>query len=666
MKHLTIIAFILLLCWQPKTISQTCLPEGITFTTQAQIDGFQVNHPNCTEIEGFVQIIGPNIDNLNGLSVLSAIGGHLVINETTMNNLSGLENLTTVGGVVSIYETTLTDLIGLHNITTIGGNLRVEANESLPNLNGLSSLSSIGGSFNIYSNNLYNLIGIDKLTIIEGNLDIKDNNLNSLSGLDSLEMIGGSLILEWNGELNNLQGLGSLTSIDGNMGVRYNTSLKNFEGMSNLHTIGNRLYVEDNISLINFEGFNNVTSIGDFVIIEQYGGTALNSLSGLNNLKSVGGDFEIKHIESLHDLSGLDSLTTVEGAIEIWYCDELTSLEGLNSLINAGIYVHKCPKVNSLSGLENLEQSDVFQLSEIDSLSNLLGLNSLRLVNFLRLYGLPQIVDLSGLENLDTIHNLHIDGNESLLSLEGLSFENSTVGILSIGSNNVLNDISNLEALQYAHYSCSITNNHELQDLSALHNLDSVGSLTIANNRRLVTLEHLSNITTLHEGWFYIVGNDSLTSLSGLDNIDPTSILVLKIKDNPLLTACDINSVCDYLLIPNAFVEIHDNTVGCNSQAEVEDACTVEISEPLLNSMLSSYPNPFTTSTSIEYELTEPSNTQLTIYNAIGEVVYQAEDRIMSQGKHSFVWSADRLPEGIYYAVLRSEYGVSVVKMVKQ
>jgi len=58
--------------------SQPCLPEGITFTTQAQIDSFQINYPNCTEIEGNIDIgdwEGTDIDNLNALSVLTSIGG---------------------------------------------------------------------------------------------------------------------------------------------------------------------------------------------------------------------------------------------------------------------------------------------------------------------------------------------------------------------------------------------------------------------------------------------------------------------------------------------------------------------------------------------------------------------------------------------------------------
>ena len=57
--------------------AQPCLPEGITFNTQAQIDNFQTNYPNCTEIEGGVQITGDDITNLDGLSVITSIGEYL-------------------------------------------------------------------------------------------------------------------------------------------------------------------------------------------------------------------------------------------------------------------------------------------------------------------------------------------------------------------------------------------------------------------------------------------------------------------------------------------------------------------------------------------------------------------------------------------------------------
>ena len=58
---------------------ESCLPNGITFETQAGIDNFQSNFPECTEIEGDVLIRGDDITNLTGLNVLTAIGGDISI-----------------------------------------------------------------------------------------------------------------------------------------------------------------------------------------------------------------------------------------------------------------------------------------------------------------------------------------------------------------------------------------------------------------------------------------------------------------------------------------------------------------------------------------------------------------------------------------------------------
>jgi len=78
----------------------TCLPEGIWFCTQAHIDNFQTNYPDCTEIEGDVSInSGSDITNLNGLIVLTSIGGYLnICCNTSLTSLTGLEGLTSIGG----------------------------------------------------------------------------------------------------------------------------------------------------------------------------------------------------------------------------------------------------------------------------------------------------------------------------------------------------------------------------------------------------------------------------------------------------------------------------------------------------------------------------------------------------------------------------------------
>jgi len=287
-------------------------------------------------------------------------------------------------------------------------------------------------------------------------------------------------------------------------------------------------------------------------------------------------------------------------------------------------------------------------------------------------YGNPQLTDISGLENITSVGGrLYISNNHLLSTLSSLNISylgggGSYNSGLVIMENISLTNLNGLEGITNANNGVLISENSQLINLQGLHNLTSAGGyLRIFHNNSLMSIAELSNLTTIG-GKLIIDDNQNLTSLVGLENIDPSSITDLTLEDNPLLTTCEVQSICDYLISPNGTVVIHDNNLGCNNQAQVEEACTVGIPDQRSDHQLSAYPNPFTTSTTIEYELTEPSNIQLTIYNAIGKEVYRAEDRMMPQGKHSFIWCPEGLPEGMYYAVLRSEEGVNVMKMVKQ
>jgi len=198
---------------------QSCLPEGILFTTQSQIDSFPINYPNCTEIEGFVHIWTEEISNLNGLSVITSIDSNLVITETNLIDLAGLENLTHLGGDLSLYY-----------------------NDYINDLSGINNLSSVNGSLRIVINSLSSLNGLNNLTDVEGFVKVQGNGVQNLIGLDSLTTIGGAFYIEGNNSLINLIGVENLSTIGGNLVVVGNNSLLNFEGISNLSTIGNRLY----------------------------------------------------------------------------------------------------------------------------------------------------------------------------------------------------------------------------------------------------------------------------------------------------------------------------------------------------------------------------------------------------------------------------------------
>jgi hypothetical protein len=150
-------------------LSQGCLPEGITFTTQEQIDNFQANYPGCTEIIGNIIIgdFGNNITNLNSLSVLTSIDGNLSIYLCdSLIDLTGLEGLNYIGGSLNIGNVTyggnlnLSSFSGLNNLTYIGGGLGIISNKSITYLSGLDNLYWIGFGLGIFSNNqLSNLTG---------------------------------------------------------------------------------------------------------------------------------------------------------------------------------------------------------------------------------------------------------------------------------------------------------------------------------------------------------------------------------------------------------------------------------------------------------------------------------------------------------------------------
>ena len=130
-----LILFMWLLVYQ-EGLPQPCLPEGITFTTQTQIDNFKNNHPDCTEIEGNVLISGNNITNFYALNEIVSIGGDLTIqNNNQLVNITGFDHLYHIDGSLTIKNNSyLRKLTGLNNIMSIGGTLRISNNQLLTSL----------------------------------------------------------------------------------------------------------------------------------------------------------------------------------------------------------------------------------------------------------------------------------------------------------------------------------------------------------------------------------------------------------------------------------------------------------------------------------------------------------------------------------------------------
>jgi len=706
MKKLTL-TLLILFFFQLTVSAQPCLPEGITFTFQMQIDNFQINYPNCTEIEGDVIISGLGITNLHGLDVLTSVGGNLYIGKASapgggnphLTNLAGLDNMTSVNGSLQIFDNdSLQSLSGLNSLEYIGGFLDISDNGSLTNLDGLGNLSSTDGLIILLNNSLIslddlglldslnsglavanntsltNLMGLENIIYL-GRLTIEGTSLSSLNGLENLVSIGGDIDIFNNVILNNLSALDGVTSIGGHFWIEGNETLTSLSGLDNIDagTI-TTLLVRENPSLSTCE----VQSVCEYIVAPSGGIEIENNAPGCNNIQEVieacyinpclpEGITFTTQAEIDNFQTNYPNCTEIEGHVGI-SGDDITNLNGLNVLISIGgfLWIEDNNALTNLSGLEELiliGGSLVIIDNSIASISNLSSLSTIGINLFIS--GNNSLTSLTGLNNITTIEDsLYIWNNHLLSNLTGLDNLTTNNGDVWIAANNNLENLSGLDNLSTIGGVFDISGNPALSNLNNLNSINTIGGdFFITANDALINLSGLGNLSAI-SGDLEILYNDALTSLIGLDNLDASSIHDLNIHDNMSLSVCDAESICDYLFNPSGEINIYDNAPGCNNQQEVEEACELSVWEIPIIEKLTINPNPFFNRITFKFELRQSEIITITIYNHLGEKLKAISER-KSVGQQKIEWNCEGLSAGIYFCVLKTNEGIQTRKIVK-
>lgn len=262
MKHILLHLLFGFICLH---LHAQCPLDDIQFLSQQELEDFANTYPNCTQIEGTVEIgmfgLPSDIQSLAPLSQIRFIEGDLRIDSNdNLNSLNGLDSLNSIGGTLNISRSSLTDLSGLDALTTIGGGFRAQFNSDLITLNGLNNLNSIGGDFSFANNSA----------------------LTTFDGLQQLNNIGGELRLSVNNALTDLSGLEGLTGVDGNLILQFNSGIASLNGLNQLNTIGGNLIVQFSAALASLEALQNLTQIGGYIDIDN--NTNLTALTGLDNI----------------------------------------------------------------------------------------------------------------------------------------------------------------------------------------------------------------------------------------------------------------------------------------------------------------------------------------------------------------------------------------------
>ena len=117
------------------------------------------------------------------------------------------------------------------------------------------------------------------------------------------------------------------------------------------------------------------------------------------------------------------------------------------------------------------------------------------------------------------------------------------------------------------------------------------------------------------------------------------------------LTFHSVVAVGASLLIAGGFTIVDYPYGWIHSQVEIYTDPDVGVPETVgsRQSAVGSYPNPFSNFTTLEYDLEQSANVNLSIYNHLGQWVVVLADEVQAAGRHQVQWNAVGLPSGIYY-----------------
>ncbi|MGJ8684113.1 MAG: DUF7619 domain-containing protein [Nonlabens sp.] len=350
-----------------------CPTGNITLETQADVDAFTTNYPNCTQLLGDLYLgsysnsNNSDITNLNSLAGITSIAGRLQTDQLTqLTDFSGLSNLLSVDSIW-LTQSSLQSLNGLQNLTTLN-NIRL-FNNNMTDYSALNHLTSLNQLKISFDNSLVDLSGFDHFTNITF-LEINDNR--ALTSINAFQNLTGVF-----------PGTGSFIKVEDNNVLSTLNAFQNITLISNLEITGN-------IVLTSLDDFSNVQTLNRLRIYEN-GITSLNnsfaSLTTINSLLTIGQN------NNLTTFNDFNALTSVQG-ITILYNNGLQSFSGFNNLVS----------LSSLNILSNLA------LTQFNAFQNI------RPYQYLNISNHPLLADINTIANADftLLNTLRIADNDLL------------------------------------------------------------------------------------------------------------------------------------------------------------------------------------------------------------------------------------------------------------
>jgi len=80
--------------------------------------------------------------------------------------------------------------------------------------------------------------------------------------------------------------------------------------------------------------------------------------------------------------------------------------------------------------------------------------------------------------------------------------------------------------------------------------------------------------------------------------------------------------------------------------------------------VIANYPNPFNSTTTIQYQLKNTSEVNIKLFDLAGKLITEINEGIKVPGFYSFRWKASDISSGIYFCLIETNYGSDRIKMI--
>lgn len=78
-----------------------------------------------------------------------------------------------------------------------------------------------------------------------------------------------------------------------------------------------------------------------------------------------------------------------------------------------------------------------------------------------------------------------------------------------------------------------------------------------------------------------------------------------------------------------------------------------------------SYPNPFSSTTTLEFNLSETKNVSISITDVMGRIVKTIQTKYLQQGNNKIEINLSELTNGIYFCKINSTENNQTIKLIK-